>query len=160
VYNDAGISRNSDIYTWSGADFGLPAGSFEANSTADYLEGTNSFRTTSGAGATNYAGWGVFLVKPADHTTDLTGYPQLKFAVKSSVDLRVEIQLEGKSGPKYAVQASAFGWTAVHASLWQDVEIPASAFSGANLRRVFSPFLVTVSGSSLTFYVDNVRWTN
>ncbi len=153
VYDDSGIPPDSEIQTWDGSEWELPAGTFDGDYTGEIPpEGIKCFKTTSGSEVGNYAGWGVLLVYPADHTIDLSGYDQLKFWVKTTENLKVEIEApEGDTQTKWI---SAYGWDGTNT--WQEIIIPASDFS--NLNQVYCPFKTTVVGGDNTFYVDQVRW--
>jgi PKD repeat protein len=162
VYNDVGIPINSAVLTWSGADWGGPAATFDGNFGGETPpEGTKCFKTTSGSNwgnSTNYAGWGVFLTVPSDHTVNLSSYTHLKFWVKSPINLKLEIQQYNRYGQKLRVYIRDYGWDST--DTWQEISIPVSAFSGANIQKMFCPFMITVEQGGKTFYVDNVRWTN
>jgi len=161
IYNDGGIPDDAEIWTWSGEDWGRPAGSFDANYTGEAApEGNKCFKTTSGPNwdsHTNHAGWGVFLIKPSDQTVDLSPYLNLKFWIKTPENLKIEIQQNNRYGPKFSVYISNYGWNGVNE--WQEISIPANAFSGANYSRIFGPFMATIEEGDRTFYLDNVRWT-
>ncbi|MEM2878238.1 MAG: cellulase family glycosylhydrolase [Candidatus Hadarchaeales archaeon] len=166
IYSDSIVCPSgSVIWVWSGADWGGPAGSFD-NSYAGETppEGTKCFKTASGANwdgnrHVNYAGWGVFYRSDnTDYTVDFSDYNYLKFWVKTPEDLKIEIQTIGNvGGRKYTTYLSYQGWD--NTNTWQEIVIPSSTFGSADLSRVFGPFLITVVKPSVTFYVDNVRWT-
>jgi len=160
VYSDAGIPKG-DIWTWSGGDWGLDPGEFDSEYTGESPpEGSKCYRTVSGSGAGNYAGWGVFLGTFQNHVCierepkDLTGYNNLKFWVKTPEDLKVEV--EDNNGKKSTQYISSYGWDG--ANTWQEITIPRGVFTGVDITKIFGPFLVTVSGPDITFYIDNVRW--
>ena len=163
VYSDSGIVADADIWLWGGDDWGGPPGEFDPefpDPTAP--EGSESFRTRSGedwSGHTNYAGWGVFMVHPNDHTIDISAYARLRFWVKTAVDLKVELQENSRSGTKSSVRVSDYGWNVDSSSYWQRIEVPGEAFSGVDLDKVFCPFMVTVEKGDTTFFADHVRWT-
>lgn len=143
VYSDAGIPYGSEVWTWNGMN-----ASFEGRCQGESPpEGKTCFQTCS----QNWAGWGVFLIYPSDHTVDLSSYTCLKFWVKTSHDLKVEI--EAPRGRKHTRYISRYGWDGTER--WQEITIPASDFG--NLDSVWSPFLITTSNPG-DFYVDNVRW--
>jgi hypothetical protein len=148
VYNDTGIPSDAEVWTWDGG-----SGAFDGNYTGDTSpEGTKCFKTDSA----NWAGWGVFLIYPSDHTVNLSAYNSLKFCVKTPANLKVEIQQDNRSnGQKYTRYISQHGWNGTNT--WQEITIPASAFTGADMNKIFSPFMVTIETSG-TFYIDNVRW--
>jgi hypothetical protein len=166
VYSDMGIAAG-DVWIWSGADWGLESplledGNFVA---ADAPEGTTCFAVSSGSGQGNYVGWGVFLgifenhelIKP--HTVDLSDYENLEFWVKTSVDLKVEIQQDNSEGKKSVpFFISNYGWNSGSPDVWQKVTIPKSEFRNADLTKIFCPFMITGMGSEITFYVDEVMW--
>lgn len=160
VYNDSGIPEDAEVWTWCGSDWGGPECLFDGNySDSTVPEGDTCFKTTSGSNwgwHTNYAGWGVFLVKPSDHTVDLSVDTCLKFWVKTSENLKVEIQQSNRNGKKFTVHLTDHGWDGD--STWQEITIPASAFQGADLGNIFSPFMITVEQGDKTFYIDHVRW--
>lgn len=166
VYSDAGIPDGSDVWTWDGSAWGLQPGDFDGDYTGESPpEGTRCFETSCGFGYGNYAGWGVFLCKPSDHTIDLSMYNELKFWVKvplvTSTNLFVQVQQGNRSGPKSnRVYVYNYGWTLPNT--WQEITIPKSAFEGIDFSRVFCPFMITVDTGSTgwgpIFYVDYVRW--
>lgn len=162
VYSDAGIPKygspgaweGGEVWTWDGSDWGLPPGEFEGNYTGELPpEGTKCYMTKSGSGGGNYAGWGLFLIYPDNHTIDLSRYTQLKFWIKTSANVKVEI--EAPKGNTQSKWISNYGWDGTNT--WQEIVIPASDF--ANLDQVWSPFKATIVGGDQTFYVDYVRWT-
>jgi hypothetical protein len=155
VYSDLGIPENAEVWTWSGADWGLPAGSFDGNHTGESSpEGVKCFMTKSGSGSGNYAGWGVFLIRPSRHTIDLSGYSELRFWVKTPVNLKVEVQ--DANNRKASRYISSHGWNGQN--IWQELVLPAACFSSADMRRIFGVFLITAESPDIVFYVDNVRW--
>ena len=157
VYSDAGMPSGSEIWTWDGSEWGYPPGSFDGTYEGESApEGEFCFKTTSGGSSNNYAGWGIFLIYPSDHTVDLSKCENLKFWVKTPKNLKIEIQMIDRNGPKKYVYISNYGWDGTNT--WQEIEIPKSAFSGADFTKVFSPFAVTITGGNKTFYIDYVRW--
>lgn len=162
VYSDSGIPGDAEVWVWSGEDWGGPPPIFDgSHPDLTAPEGDTCFMTISGAnwdGHTNYAGWGVFLIKPSDHTVDLSAYGCLRFWAKTSENLKIEIQQGHRYGRKFKVYlADAHGWDGD--STWQEVIIGADAFSEANLHQIFCPFMITVEQGGRTFYIDHVRWT-
>jgi hypothetical protein len=160
VYRDAGIPSDADIYTWDsyrGWNVGEGEATFDGNCTdvAGIPEGSKCFLTISNNG-NNYAGWGVFFVKPSAHTNDLSGYSTLKFWVKTGTNLKVEIQPTNASGTKKAVYINRYGWDGT--DTWQEISIPKSAFSGVDFTDIYCPFMITVEAAGKTFYVDDVVW--
>jgi len=162
VYWDPGIPADSEIWTWDGSQWGLPPASFDGDYTGETPpEGAKCFMTRSGSGSGNYAGWGVFLAAPSDHTVDLSVHSELRFWVKASEDacvgLYVQVQQENRYGLKSnRLCVNLYGWT--EANAWQEIRIPKSAFTGVDFTRIFSPFIITIERGDATFYVDNVRW--
>ena len=166
VYSDIGIA-GGDVWVWSGADWGkepplLVDGNYVA---ADAPEGTTCFAVTSGSGPGNYVGWGVFigifedhrLITP--HIVDLSDYEKLDFWVKTSVNLKVEVQQDNPEGAKSASGLiSNYGWNSSLPDVWQKVTIPKSAFRNVDLTKIFCPFMITGTNSEITFYVDEVIW--
>lgn len=149
VYSDTGIPSGTDVWTWDGG-----SGSFEGKYTGEAPpEGTECFKTYSA----NWAGWGVFLIDPSDHTVNLSDYNSLKFWVKTPADLKVEIQQDNRkaTSKKYKRYISWHGWDGTNT--WQEITIPTNAFIEADMSKIFSPFMVTIE-TSRTFYIDNVRW--
>ncbi|MFA5338626.1 MAG: beta-galactosidase [Candidatus Omnitrophota bacterium] len=139
VYSDSGIPQGSSIYTWG---FGSWNGDYTGETPP---EGTKCFQTIS----TAWAGWGVFHTSgTVDLSTYANGY--LKFWVKSSTTLKVEI--EAPAGYTYTKYISSSGGS------WQEVSIPISDFSGATLSQVYCPFKITAE-SATTFYIDSIRWS-
>jgi len=167
VYSDVGIA-SGDVWVWSGADFGLPPPLLVDDHyvAPDAPEGKTCFAVTSGAGQGNYVGWGVFLgkfneehelIKP--HTVDLSDYENLEFWVKTSIDLKIEIQQDDAEGKKsLPLIVSNYGWNSSSPDVWQKVTIPKSRFRNVDLTNIFCPFMITGKGSEITFYVDDVRW--
>jgi len=156
VYSDEGIPSDGEVWTWSGADWGMEKGTFDGEYAGENApEGIKCFMTMSGSGSGNYAGWGVFLIYPSNHTADLSGYSALSFWVKTPVNLKVEVQ--DNSNRKSTKYISAFGWDGTNT--WQEITIPTSQFTGADITRIFGLFLITASTPNTTFYVDNVRWS-
>ena len=160
VYSDAGIPKG-DVWTWSGADWGMAPGEFNGEYTGETPpEGSKCFRTKSGSGARNYAGWGVFLGTFRNHVCierepkDLTSYNYLKFWVKTPNDLKVEV--EDNTGRKSTKYISSYGWDG--ANTWQEITIPRGVFTGVDITKIFGPFLATVESPDITFHIDNVRW--
>jgi hypothetical protein len=161
VFSDVGLAADgADIWTWSGQDFGGPPGTFEANySDTTSPEGDESFYTRSGADwaeGYNYAGWGVFLINPSDHSVNLSTHTKLKFWVKSTSDLKIEIQSGNRNGSKATTYLSANQWDGINN--WQEISIPTATFNSVNLENVFCPFMVTVESGGRSFFIDNVRW--
>ena len=123
-------------------------------------------QSRSGSGAGNYVGWGVFLgvfdkthklITP--HTVDLSDYENLEFWVKTSVDLKVEIQQDNPEGQKSSpCLINNYGWNSSSPDVWQKITIPKSAFRNVDLTKIFCPFMITGKGSEITFYVDAVMW--
>lgn len=162
VYSDSGIPEDAEVWTWSGEDWGGPPSIFDGShpdTTAP--EGSTAFKTTSGSNwdwHTNYAGWGVFLIKPSDHTVDLSVVDTcLRFWVKTSENLMVEIQQTNRHGKKCTVYVADHGWDGTNT--WQEIVIRGSAFKGVDLGKIFCPFMITVKEGDRTFYIDHVRWT-
>jgi hypothetical protein len=168
VYSDMGIV-DGDVWVWSGADnMGLPPPALIDGSYSEISvpEGEKCFAATSGSGNGNYVGWGVFLgsfnnrhelIRP--HTVNLSLYNSLIFSVKTSVDLKVELQQDSNDGEKsIPCFISNFGWNSQLSNVWQQVVIPRSAFRAIDLTRIFCPFMITGIGSQVTFYIDDVRW--
>ncbi|MEM1874506.1 MAG: glycoside hydrolase family 2 TIM barrel-domain containing protein [Candidatus Hadarchaeales archaeon] len=143
VYHDDGIPLDSYLWTWQGG-----GGSFTETHEITPPEGTKSFKTVSA----NWAGWGIFLANPSAHTINLSGATALKFWVKTTANLKVEIEApQGNTQTKYI---SNYGWDGTNN--WQEITIPASHWS--NLNQVYCPFKITMETSG-TFYIDKVRWT-
>jgi len=163
-YSDAVLPpENAVIYVWSGKDYNGPPGVFD-NSCSEVKppEGDKCFKTTSGSNwddayghHVNYAGWGVFYTGAPENVVDLSDYNYLKFWVKTTTDLNVEIELGNHS--KRGVRVSSYGWDGT--DTWQEIIIPKGDFTNADFTKVFGTFLVTVVEPSKTFYIDNVRWT-
>ena len=166
VYNDMGILQG-DVWVWSGADWGLVGPKLVDG---DYHgirppEGNKCFAMTSGDGANNYAGWGVFLgifndnhelIEP--HTIDLSLYKQLEFWVKSPIDLKVEIQQRNAQGRKSSpLYTRNYGWTAENSNRFQKIVIPINDFD-VDISNIFCPFMITARGGDISFYIDNVLW--
>jgi len=148
VYNDAGIPGDSEVWTWQGS--GASFNGDYPDSTAP--EGSESFRVVNNS----WAGWGVFLIKPVDHTINLSNYDSLKFWIKTSKVqdylIKIEIQETDRNGKKSSaiyIKGSTD---------WQEITILKSWFSGVDFSKIFCPFMVTMSYSG-TFYIDDVRWT-
>jgi len=149
VYNDIGIPANSEVWTWQGS---------VASFNGDYLdstapEGSKSFEVVNNF----WAGWGVFLTSPVDHTVNLSNYDSLKFWLKTSKVqtylIKVEIQQTDRNGTKsYPIYFSG-------STEWQEISISKSQFSGVDFSKIFCPFMVTMNYPG-TFYIDNVRWTS
>ncbi len=162
VYNDYGIPPDSEIWTWDGSRWGLQPAAFDGSFYDENApEGNLCFMTRSGSGTNNYAGWGVFLSKPSAHTIDLTDYKFLKLWIKVSADacinLKVQLQQDGPNGKRSnALCVNLYGWTA--ADTWQEITIPKDDFVNVDFTRIFSPFMITIEGGGLIFYVDNVVW--
>jgi len=148
VYNDIGIPADSEVWTWQGS---------VASFNGDYLdstapEGSKSFEVVNNF----WAGWGVFLIYPVDHTINLSNYDSLKFWLKTSKIqtylIKIEIQQTDRNGTKsYPIYFSGF-------TDWQEITISKSQFSGVDFSKIFCPFMVTMNYPG-TFYIDNVRWT-
>jgi hypothetical protein len=166
VYSDIGIA-SGDVWVWSGADWGLESPILvEGNYLIkDASEGNKCFAVTSGSGQGNYIGWGVFLgvfenhklITP--HTVDLSDYKNLQFWVKTPVNLKVEIQENNSEGGKSSpCIISNYGWNSSLSDAWQKITIPKSSFRNVDLTKIFCPFMITGSGSRLTFYIDEVIW--
>ncbi|MEM2251250.1 MAG: hypothetical protein QW626_04035, partial [Candidatus Hadarchaeales archaeon] len=145
-YSDAGIPVNSEILTWYDES---GTATFDRNYVMPSPEGTRCFRTSTTG---NRAGWGVFIRLPYDHTVDLSSATALKFWVKTTANLKVEIEApQGTTQTKYI---SNYGWDGT--DRWQEITIPASDWS--NLGQTYGLFKITIETSG-TFYVDYVRWT-
>ena len=166
VYSDIGIV-GGDVWVWNGADSGLEPPILVEGSyvVADAPEGTTCFVVTSGSGHDNYVGWGVFVGVFTDHKlitphiVDLSDYENLKFFVKTSINLDVEIQQDNPEGKKsLPCLISNYGWSSSLSDVWQEVTIPKSAFKNVDLTKIFCPFMITGKGSEITFYVDEVMW--
>ena len=148
VYNDAGIPGDSEVWTWDG--YGASYNGDYSDSTVP--EGSESFKVIN-----NYwAGWGVFLIEPVDHTINLSNYDSLKFWLKTSTIrttlIKVEIQENNRTGKKsYPIYFSG-------STEWKEITISKSEFIGMNFSNIFSPFMVTMNYPG-TFYIDDVRWT-
>jgi hypothetical protein len=162
IYNDLGDRDEGEIWIWSGEDWGGPEALFDpSNTEEDAPEGYTCFKTKSGpnwGNKKNYAGWGVFLIKPSDHIVDLSAYTYLKFWVKTIENLKVEIQHYSRNGSKFKVYITDYGWGGD--STWQEINIPVDAFSWVNVGKIFCPFMITVEQGDKVFYVDDVRWVN
>lgn len=144
VYSDIGIPPRTDIFHWGG-------GSFEGEYTDEAPpEGTMCFKTYG----TNYAGWGVFLIKP-EHTVNLSDYKSLKFWVKTPDDLKVEIQEDNSKGTKHPQYLRRLGWDGINT--WQEITIPTTNFTSVDMSKIYSPFMVTIE-TNRPFYIDNVTW--
>jgi hypothetical protein len=107
--------------------------------------------------ATAWAGWGIFLIYPNEHSINLpTDCLSLDFYVKSPCDLSIEV--EDANHVKSTELISNHGWNRTNPS-WQFISIPRSEFEagGADLSKAFGLFLVTAT-TTCTFYVDYVRW--
>lgn len=162
LYSDSVPAPSSGrIYRWDGSDWGGPEAEFEdLFLKMDSPEGNRCFKTASGKNwnsEVNYAGWGIFHVKPTSHTINLEEYNYLKFWVKSSTDLKVEVDCLRKEESKYTVYLSQVGWNG--SDDWQEIVIPKEKFGSADFSNVYSSFLITVERGSSIFYVDNIRWT-
>lgn len=167
VYSDIGIAPG-DVWHWSADKWGLEPPSLIDGSyvTADAPEGTKCFAVTSGSGNDNYVGWGVFLGDFSDnhelitaHTVDLSDYQNLEFWVKSPINLKIEIKQNNDKGKTSSLcPISNYGWNSGSLDLWQKVTIPKNAFVNVDLTKIFSPFMITGTGSKITFYVDEVIW--
>ncbi len=166
VFTEDGIPQG-DILIWSGKDWNLEP---PLISDGDYLgtsppEGITCFAAQSGSGRRNYIGWGVFLgdftpdhALRTAHNIDLSLYSSLKFWVKSSVNLKVELQRKSNSGPKsYPCNIGNYGWDSDKPNEWQEVSIPGNAFQ-TDLTDIHCPFMITGKGDKVTFFVDHVRW--
>ncbi|MBE0573635.1 hypothetical protein IH575_01895, partial [Candidatus Dojkabacteria bacterium] len=166
VFNDFGIA-SGDIQSWSGADFGnesprLIEGNYVVH---DAPEGNKCFATTTGAGNSNYAGWGVFLGVFENHklvtsqTIDLREYNNLQFWIKSMINLKVELQEKGSNERKSsACFIRDFGWENERSNEWQKIVIPANSFRNVDFEQIWCPFMITGVGSNITFLVDDVSW--
>lgn len=156
VYGDEGIPSHSDLYTWDSYrewEVGTGPATFNGQlaGVAGVPEGVECFLTASDNGNT-YAGWGVFLPSP----TDLSGHNQLKFWVKTAVNLKFGVQQTDANGPKKELYINSYGWDGT--DTWQEITVPKSAFTTISFSEVWSPFLVTVVSENESFYVDHVRW--
>ena len=123
VYDDAGIPADSEVWRWDQSDWGGPPATYNGDySDSTAPEGSESFRVDNPG---TYAGWGVFLIKPAEHTVNLSNYDSLKFWMKTSKTgttlIKVEIQQTNSSGPKSTVYFSG-------STLWQEITISKSSF--------------------------------
>jgi hypothetical protein len=166
VYSDVGIAAG-DVQVWSGEDNGLASPLLVDG---DYIttnppEGDKCFAVTSGEGYNNYIGWGVFLGIFRNHKLvrpqriNLSDYKNLQFYVKTSINLKVEIQQDNSDGAKsFSCLISNFGWNSSLPNDWQKVTIPKSAFRNVDLTRIFCPFMITGNGGRITFYIDEVIW--
>jgi|ERR1035437_3077385 hypothetical protein len=166
VYNDFGIAPG-DIQIWSGKDLGkespkLVDGNYVVK---DAPEGNKCFAITSGSGYDNYVGWGLFLgifknhklVTP--HTIDLSDYNNLQFWIKSSLNLKVELQEKDESGRKSSsCFTNDFGFREGLPNVWQRIVIPKNSFRNVDIKQIWCPFMITGVGSNITFLVDNVAW--
>ncbi|MDA7857873.1 hypothetical protein N9A72_00065, partial [bacterium] len=154
VYTDAGIPPpgppDIDIYTWFAP--GSAGSVTEITGAGDAPEGSNYQRTTG----SSWAGWGVFYISSLN---DLSSYAggELKFYVRTPIDLKVEIQQTGVGGTKVATYIDQHGWDGTNT--WQEISIPISTFNTVDLTQIFGAFMITAN-SATTFDVDNVRWVN
>lgn len=149
VYNDAGIPGDSDVWKWSYGN----SGSFNG----DYMgenppEGNKCFKTSH----TSWAGWGVFLIKPVEHTVNLSNYDSLKFWIKTSKVqnylIKIEIQEANSNGKKSDAIYIEGSYS------WKEITVLKSWFKGVDFSKIFSPFIVTMNYPG-EFYIDDVRWT-
>ena len=166
VYNDLGIA-SGDILNWSGVDWGkeppiLSDGNYVV---ANAPEGNECYATTIGSGQGNYAGWGVFLgifenhkiVTP--HKVDLNEYNNLQFWVKSTINLKVELQEENEKGRKStSCFIGNFGWKNEKVNNWQKIVIPKNSFRNIDFKQIWCPFMITGVGANITFLVDDISW--
>lgn len=166
IYSDIGIS-SGDIQVWSGEDWGMePPVLVEGNYLFhDAPEGNRCFAVTSGSGAGNYVGWGVFLgifekhVLITPQTINLSDYENLLFWVKTHVNLKVEIQeTDSKSRKSSPVLINNYGWESNLSDNWQMITIPINSFRNVDLSQIFCPFMITGNGDNITFYIDDVQW--
>ena len=166
VFSDIGIA-SGDVWVWSGADWGLEGPRLVDGNyvTPDAPEGTKCYAVIGGTSQRNYVGWGVFLGTfenhelIAAHTIDLSNYDSLQFWVKTTVDLKVEIQQDNNMGKKsFPCLLSNYGWGSSSSQVWQKVTIPKTAFRNVDLTEIFGPFMITGSGSEITFYIDGIKW--
>ena len=113
-----------------------------------------SYRYNNGAGRYLEANENTVLLFHFDTPVniDLSKAGALSFWVKTTSDLKVEI--EAPRGVNQTKWISQFGWDGTNN--WQEITIPASAWS--NLDQVYCPFKITITVSG-TFYIDKVRWT-
>ncbi|MDD5006273.1 MAG: glycoside hydrolase family 2 TIM barrel-domain containing protein [Candidatus Omnitrophica bacterium] len=150
VFNDAGIPHQSVLWTWQGG-----AGSFNTISDQEAPERVSCIQTISG----NWAGWGIFFDvqdggQPCPLNFSNYSQGQLRFFVKTPVNLKVELKETGPNGPVRTRYIANYGWNGLNE--WQEITIPISAFN-ANLTQIYSPFMITAECAA-TFYVDYVRW--
>ena len=154
VYSDStGIPPDAEVYVWphpptgDSVDLAWPGG-------CD-IDPPTCARTV----ATSWAGWGIFLTDPEDHTVDLVsaGCTALEFWVRSPCDRTIGV--EDEYGRKSAELVGNHGWSAGNAS-WQFISIPIEEFGDgpADLTRIYGVFLVTAK-TTCTFCVDHVAWT-
>ncbi len=139
VYSDAGVPSDSTVFTWG-------VGSWDGSFTGETPpEGTECFQTTT----IGFAGWGVFKVSG---TYDLSSYASghLKFWVKSTSTLKVEIESPGGITRTKFISSTA--------GQWQEISIAISSFTGVDPAHVSCPLKITAQ-TPTTFYVDSVRWT-
>ena len=151
VYNDAGIPRQSEIFTY-------PDGaSFETLSDEESPERVQYFETVT-CPEEGWAGWGVFFRDEGEpYTVDLSNYAegQLKFFVRTPIDLKVEIQEVGPNGPLRTEYISDHGWN--EQNEWQEISIPIEDFE-ADLDQIYASFMIAAEEPA-TFHVDYVRWS-
>ncbi len=156
VYHDSGIPYRSELCEWCGS-----GGSFQEIPDQEAPERVKYAETIS----QNWSGWGIFFRQAwgncepegIDYSLDLSNYSQgnLKFFVKTAVDLKVELQEIDRYGPKHTKYISNYGWNGQNE--WQEISIPINDFQ-ADLTQIYVPFMITAE-SPATFYVDYVRWT-
>jgi hypothetical protein len=114
-----------------------------------------------------WAGFGVFLnidVFNQPQPENLSAYAngQLRFFVKTTKDLKVEIQCKVNGATQTKTRfLTQHGW--INTNTWQEIAIPVASFSTdpACLAAVTSPFMSTVENLPFfnSFQIDNVRWS-
>jgi len=155
IYSDStGVAEGSDAYIWpypetgDSIDLVYPRGC--------PLDSHTCARTV----ATSWAGWGLFLIKPDEHTIDLIAcnYCGLAFCVMAPCELWIEI--EDANNNKSTALISDYGWDETEPTSWQYFYIPIYSFDGqADLENIFGIFLVTAK-ETCTFYVDYIHWVS